>query len=134
MSVNKVMLLGNIGADPEYKALDYGEVCNMSLATTEVWKDKTSGEKKKRTQWHKIVIFNENLVKLTKNYCRKGDQIYVEGKLETRKYQDKQTGTDKYITEVVLRNFGGEITLCSSKPKPEKTEETTHDLEDEIPF
>ena len=138
MSVNKVILLGNIGQNPDIKSLQFGEVCNLTLATSEYWKDKNTNEKKERTQWHKVVIFNKNLITLVKNHCSKGDKIYVEGQLETRKYTDK-TGIEKFSTEVVLRDFGGEITLCGSKPKAQPAEVTqdldnTQDLEDEIPF
>mgnify|MGYP000471624378 CR=1 FL=1 len=139
MSINKVTLIGNLGQSPDIKSLQYGEVCNLSIATSEYWKDKNTGEKKERTEWHKVVIFNKNLITLVKNYCRKGDQIYIEGKLETRKYTDKM-GTEKYTTEVVLRDFSGNITLCSSKPTDnsvqEKTQDldNTQDLEDDIPF
>jgi single-strand DNA-binding protein len=127
MSINKAILVGNIGQNPDVKSLDYGQVCNLSIATTEYWKDKTTGEKKDRTEWHKVVIFNEHLITLVKNYCKKGDQIYVEGKLETRKYTNKE-GEERYTTEIVLRNFNSNITLCSSKP----TTETTVDKE--VPF
>ena len=139
MSVNKAILVGNIGQSPEFKSLQNGEVCNLSIATSENWKDKNTGEKKTRTQWHKVVVFNKNLVNLVKNYCNKGDQIYVEGKIETRKYTDKM-GAEKYTTEIVLRDFGGEITLCSSKPKSTPVETkpqeviSNEDLEDDIPW
>jgi len=139
MSVNKAILVGNIGQIPEFKSLQYGEVCNLSIATSENWKDKNTGEKKSRTEWHKVIVFNKNLVNLVKNYCNKGDQIYVEGKIETRKYTDKM-GAEKYTTEIVLRDFGGEITLCSSKPKSTPVETkpqeviSNEDLEDDIPW
>ena len=114
-------------------------MCNLSIATSENWKDKNTGEKKSRTEWHKVIVFNKNLVNLIKNYCNKGDQIYVEGKIETRKYTDKM-GAEKYTTEIVLRDFGGEITLCSSKPKSTPVETkpqeviSNEDLEDDIPW
>jgi single-strand DNA-binding protein len=113
--VNKVILVGNLGKDPEVKSLNNGSrVCKFSLATTESWKDKMSGERKDRTEWHNIVIFNENLCKVAESYLRKGSKVYLEGQLQTRKWQDKD-GMDKYTTEVVLQQFRGEMTLLDSR-------------------
>ncbi len=114
-SMNKVMLIGNLGNDPEVRSMTSGdEVASFSVATSESWKDKMSGERKERTQWHKIVIFNPALVTIARNYLRKGSKIFVEGQLETRKWQDKD-GRDQYTTEVVLRPFRGELTMLDSK-------------------
>lgn len=115
MSLNKVMLIGRIGKDPEFRVLPDGkEMASFSLATSEKWKDKTSGESKEKTEWHKISIFNPNLVKLVKSYAKKGTQLYVEGSMQTRKYQDKQ-GIEKYTTEIILSAFGGNIILLDKK-------------------
>jgi single-strand DNA-binding protein len=114
-SVNKVILVGNLGRDPEIRSFQNGgRVANLSLATSENWRDKTSGERKERTEWHRVVIFNENLVRLCESYLRKGSKVYVEGQLETRKWQD-QSGQDRYSTEVVLRPFRGEITMLDAR-------------------
>lgn len=110
-SVNKVILIGNLGRDPEVRTFQNGNrVCNLRLATGETWRDKTTGERRERTEWHSVVILNENLIKVAESYLRKGSKVYVEGQIETR----KSTGTDtveRYFTEVVLRPFHGEITL-----------------------
>lgn len=115
-SLNKVMIIGNLGADPEVRMMPSSgdEVCNLSIATSESWSDKSSGERKERTQWHKIVIFNPNLVKVAKNYLKKGSKVFIEGQLETRKWQDKD-GRDQYSTEIVLRPYRGELTMLDSK-------------------
>lgn len=114
-SLNRVQLIGRLGQDPEVKTMQSGdEVANLSLATSESWKDKATGEKKERTQWHRIVIFNQGLVKIAKNYLKKGGLIYIEGQLETRKWTD-QSSSDKYVTEIVLRPFNGEIVMLGSK-------------------
>jgi single-strand DNA-binding protein len=114
-SVNKVILIGNLGRDPEIKTMQSGgRVANLSLATSESWRDKTSGERKERTEWHRVVIFNENLVRVAESYLRKGSKVYIEGQLETRKWQD-QGGQERYMTEVVLRQFRGEITMLDSR-------------------
>lgn len=114
-SVNKVILVGNLGADPEVKSMQSGDkVVNLSLATSESWKDKNSGEKQERTQWHRIVIWNQNLVTVAERYLKKGAKIYIEGQLETRKWTD-QNGVEKYSTEVVLRPYRGELTMLDSK-------------------
>jgi single-strand DNA-binding protein len=113
-SVNKVILVGNLGNDPEAKSFSNGgEVVNMSVATTESWKDR-DGNKQERTEWHRVVIFNENLGKVAKQYLRKGSKVYLEGQLQTRKWQDN-SGQDKYSTEVVLQRFRGELVLLDSR-------------------
>ncbi|MDD5586446.1 MAG: single-stranded DNA-binding protein [Alphaproteobacteria bacterium] len=114
-SVNKVILVGNLGRDPEVRTFQNGgRVANLTLATSENWKDKATGERKERTEWHRVVIFNENLVGVAERYLKKGAKIYIEGQLETRKWQD-QSGQDKYSTEVVLRPYRGELTMLDSK-------------------
>jgi single-strand DNA-binding protein len=110
-SVNKVILVGNLGRDPEVRRLNSGAaVVNLRLATSESWRDKTTGERQERTEWHNVVIFNENLGKIAEQYLKKGSKVYIEGQLQTRKWQD-QSGQDKYTTEVVLQRFRGELTM-----------------------
>ena len=110
-SVNKVILIGNLGRDPEIRSFQNGgRVCNLRVATSETWRDKDSGERRERTEWHSVAIFNENLVRLAEQYLRKGSKVYLEGQLETRKWQD-QNGQDRYSTEVVLRPYRGEMTF-----------------------
>ncbi len=110
-SVNKVILIGNLGADPEVRTFQNGgKVCNIRIATSESWKDKTTGERKEKTEWHTVAIFNDNLVRIAEQYLKKGSKVYVEGALQTRKWQD-QSGADRYTTEVVLQNFGGTLTM-----------------------
>lgn len=114
-SVNKVILIGNLGRDPEVRTFaNGGKVCNLRIATSESWRDKASGERKERTEWHSVAIFNENLVRIAEQYLRKGSTVYIEGQLETRKWQD-QSGADRYSTEVVLRPFRGELTLLGGR-------------------
>ncbi len=114
-SVNKVILIGNLGRDPEVRRMNSGEsVVSLNLATTESWRDKSSGERKDRTEWHRVVIFNENLGKVAEQYLKKGSKVYVEGQLQTRKWTDKD-GAEKYTTEVVLQRFRGELTLMDSR-------------------
>ncbi len=114
-SVNKVILVGNLGKDPEVRRLNSGDpVVSFSVATSETWRDKTSGERKERTEWHNVVIFNENLGKIAEQYCKKGTKVYLEGQLQTRKWQDP-SGADKYTTEVVLTRFRGELQLLDSR-------------------
>jgi len=114
-SVNKVILVGNLGRDPESRRMNSGDsVVSFSLATTESWRDKMSGERKDRTEWHNVVIFNENLGKIAEQYCKKGSKVYVEGQLQTREYQDKD-GNMRRTTEVVLQRFRGELTLLDSR-------------------
>lgn len=152
-SVNRVILVGNLGRDPEIRSLNNGDrVCNLNLATSESWRDKSSGERKEKTEWHRITIFNENLVKVAENYLKKGSTIYVEGQLQTRKYTDQQ-GIEKYATEVVLKPFNGVLTMLGGKPEggtseagePRRggggsdhigggTRPESYDLNDDIPF
>jgi len=110
-SVNKVILIGNLGADPEIRRTQDGRpVANLRLATSDSWKDKTTGERREKTEWHRVVIFNENLCRIAEQYLKKGSKVYIEGALQTRKWQD-QSGQDRYSTEVVLQGFRGELTL-----------------------
>jgi single-strand DNA-binding protein len=114
-SVNKVILIGNLGKDPEVRRLNSGEpVVNLRIATSESWKDKASGERKEKTEWHSVVIFNENLARVAEQYLKKGSKVYIEGQLQTRKWQDQQ-GVEKYTTEIVLQRFRGELTLLDSR-------------------
>ncbi len=114
-SVNKVILIGNLGRDPEIRRMGSGDaVVSLNLATTESWRDKASGERKDRTEWHRVVIYNENLGKVAEQYLKKGSKVYVEGQLQTRKWADKD-GVEKYTTEVVLQRFRGELTLMDSR-------------------
>ncbi len=114
-SVNKVILVGNLGADPEVRRLGNGEpVVNLRIATSETWRDKQSGERKEKTEWHSVVIFNENIAKVAEQYLKKGSKVYLEGQLQTRKWQDK-TGADRYSTEIVLQRYRGEMTLLDGR-------------------
>lgn len=114
-SVNKVILIGNLGADPEVRTMGSGgKVVNMRIATSENWTDKASGERREKTEWHNVVIFNENLARVAEQYLKKGSKVYVEGQLQTRKWQD-QSGQDRYTTEIVLQRFRGELTLLDSR-------------------
>ena len=148
-SVNKVILIGNVGSEPEIRSMNNGkEVASFSVATSEKWKDKTSGERRERTEWHRIVVFNEGLVKIIRNYITKGSKLYIEGALQTRKYE--KDGVEKYTTEVVLQGFNSSITMLGSKDdnnqtehnqakadgfQPKKEENTeTQELDDDIPF
>ncbi|PZQ44298.1 MAG: single-stranded DNA-binding protein [Micavibrio aeruginosavorus] len=146
-SINKVILVGNLGDEPEVKIMQSGDkVANFSVATSESWKDK-DGERKERTQWHRVVVFNQNIVKVCENYLHKGSKIFVEGQLETRTWEDRD-GTKRYATEVVLRPFRGEITMLDSKSSggPDREDQLNsgsktqdhqapiNELEDEIPF
>ena len=154
-SVNKVILVGNLGKDPEIRTLNSGDrVANLSVATSETWRDKGSGERKEKTEWHQVVIFNENIVKVAENYLRKGSTVYIEGSLQTRKWADAQ-GVEKYSTEIVLQKFRGELTMiggrndgassgggddyagASSGGRAQSSgprESFSADLDDEIPF
>ena len=146
MTVNKVILIGNVGADPEIRSTNMGkEIANIRLATSESWKDKATGERKEKTEWHTVVIFNEGLVNVVKMYVAKGSKLYIEGKLQTRKWQDKD-GNDRYSTEIVLQGFGGVLQMLNTvesvqdthneqkanayQPEPVVAEE----LNDDIPF
>ena len=114
-SVNKVILVGNLGRDPEVRRLNNGEpVVNLRIATSETWKDKGTGERKEKTEWHSVVIFNENLARVAEQYLKKGSKVYLEGQLQTRKWTD-QSGQEKYSTEVVLQRFRGELTILDSR-------------------
>ncbi len=114
-SVNKVILVGNLGKDPEVRRLGSGDpVVNLRLATSESWRDKATGERKERTEWHSVVIFNENLARIAEQYLKKGSKVYIEGQLQTRKWQD-QSGQDRYSTEVVLQRYRGELTLLDGR-------------------
>jgi single-strand DNA-binding protein len=114
-SVNKVILVGNLGRDPEIRSTQDGlRIANLSVATSESWRDKNSGERKEKTEWHRVVIFNENLVKVAEQYLKKGSKIYVEGALQTRKWTD-QAGIEKYSTEIVLQRFRGELTMLDGR-------------------
>ena len=114
-SVNKVILVGNLGRDPEIRSTQDGtRIANLSVATSETWRDKASGERRERTEWHRVVIFNERLSEVAEKYLRKGSKVYLEGQLQTRKWQD-QSGQDKYTTEVVLNRFRGELTMLDSR-------------------
>ena len=145
-SVNKVILIGNIGADPEIRSFQNGgKVCSLRIATSESWRDKNSGERKERTEWHTVAIFSEPLVNVAEQYLRKGSKVYIEGQLETRKWQD-QSGNDRYSTEVVLRPFRSELTMLDGKkeggdsyarsePNPRYAEPAgVSDMDDDIPF
>ena len=113
-SVNKVILVGNLGADPESRFMTNGDaVVNINVATTDTWKDKQTGEKREATEWHRVVIFNEALAKVAEQYLKKGSTVYIEGQLQTRKYE--QNGVEKYSTEIVLQKFRGELTMLGSK-------------------
>ena len=149
-SLNKVLLIGRLGGDPEIKQMVYGKnVARLSIATSNTWKDKNTGEKKEKTEWHRIVIFNEGLVNVVQQYVKKGAQVYIEGQLTTRKWKDEKSGLDRYSTEVVLQGFNSSFKILSSKnsqigssqeniseksslPNDEST--PSNDLDDEIPF
>ena len=149
-SLNKVLLIGRLGADPEIKQMVNGKsVARLSLATSNTWKDKNTGEKKEKTEWHRVVIFNEGLVNVVQQYVKKGAQVYIEGQLTTRKWKDEKAGIDKYSTEVVLQGFNSAFKILSSKnTSTESIQEDTNeksslpsdenipsnDLDDEIPF
>ena len=113
--VNKVILVGNLGRDPEIRSLNSGDrVCNLRIATSENWRDKNTGERREKTEWHSVAIFNDNLVKVCENYLRKGSKVYVEGQLQTRKWTD-QNGQERYTTEIVLQRFRGELQMLDSR-------------------
>jgi len=143
-SLNKVMLIGNLGRDPEVRSFpNGGKVCNLRIATSENWKDKNTGEKREKTEWHSVAIFNEGLVRVAEQYLRKGSKVYLEGQLQTRKWQD-QSGNDRYSTEVVLQGFGSTLTMLDGanngggsdyggQQEPQQ-EQPSRDLDDEIPF
>ena len=140
-SINKVILVGNLGKDPETRTFQNGsKVCNFSIATSERWTDKQSGEKRERTEWHTVAIFSEGLVGIAEKYLRKGSKVYVEGQLETRKWQDRD-GNDRYSTEVVLRPFRSELVLLGdrqddgeSEPVEKPGSDVDSTADDDIPF
>lgn len=114
-SVNKVILVGNLGRDPEIRSMPNGDrIANLSIATSEQWRDKSSGERKEKTEWHRVVIFNDNIVKVVENYVKKGSTVYIEGALQTRKWTDKD-GVEKYSTEIVVGKFKGELTMLGGR-------------------
>ena len=149
-SLNKVLLIGRLGADPEIKQMVNGKsVARLSLATSNTWKDKNTGEKKEKTEWHRVVIFNEGLVNVVQQYVKKGAQVYIEGQLTTRKWKDEKSGLDRYSTEVVLQGFNSSFKILSSKNNqientknintdksslPDGEKISSNDLDDEIPF
>ena len=144
-SLNKVQLIGRLGADPDIKQMVNGKnVARLSIATSQSWKDKSSGERKEKTEWHRVVIFNEGLVNVVQQYLKKGAQIYVEGQLSTRKWKDEQSGQDKYSTEIVIQGYnssltmlgggGGASNLTSSNNNQEVSQITDSNLDDDIPF
>ena len=115
-SLNKVTLIGNLGSDPEIKAMQNGDkIVNLSIATSDRWKDKSTGEQRERTEWHRVVIFNDALGRIAEQYLKKGSTIYIEGQLQTRKWTDQQSGQEKYTTEVVLQRYRGEITMLGGR-------------------
>ena len=121
-SVNKVILVGNLGKDPKVSQLNSGDrVVSFTLATSDTWKDKNTGERKERTEWHNVVVFNENIGKIVEQYCKKGSKVYLEGQIQSRKYND-QSGAERYITEIVLQRFRGELTLLDSRNGGESRE------------
>ena len=142
-SVNKVMLIGNLGADPEVRSFQNGgKVCNLRIATSETWKDKNTGECKEKTEWHTVAIMAEGLVRVAEQYLRKGSKVYIEGKLQTRKWQD-QSGADRYSTEIVLQGLGGTLTMLdgANGGGGERSEQGVYDqsppasdLDDDLPF
>ncbi|MEO0861569.1 MAG: single-stranded DNA-binding protein [Pseudomonadota bacterium] len=152
-SVNKVILIGNLGRDPETRTFQNGgKVCNLRIATSESWKDRTTGEKKERTEWHSVAIFNDAVASLAEKYLRKGSKVFIEGQLETRKWQD-QSGQDRYSTEITIRPYRGEIKFLGPRPEgdgqangytsggatgpasgPQDGPGAHGDLDDEIPF
>ena len=150
-SVNKVLLIGRLGADPEIKQMVNGKsVARLSLATSQSWKDKNTGEKKEKTEWHRIVVFNEGLVNVVQQYLKKGAQVYIEGQLSTRKWKDEKSGQDKYSTEIIIQGYNSSLTMLGggggrgiqndnssetiSKNSDESSQIEQNDLDDEIPF
>ena len=146
-SLNKVLLIGRLGADPEIKQMVNGKsVARLSLATSNTWKDKNTGEKKEKTEWHRIVVFNEGLVNVVQQYLKKGAQVYIEGQLSTRKWKDEKTGLDKYSTEIVIQGFNSSLTMLgggnqgsiSSQDNKQNFDQdpqlSQNELDDDIPF
>ena len=149
-SLNKVLLIGRLGADPEIKQMVNGKsVARLSLATSQSWKDKNTGEKKEKTEWHRVVVFNEGLVNVVQQYLKKGAQVYIEGQLSTRKWKDEQSGQDKYSTEILIQGYNSSLTMLGgggrgiqndnspqpiSKNSDDVSQREQNDLDDEIPF
>ena len=149
-SVNKVILLGNLGRDPDIRATQDGnKIVNLSIATSERWKDRDSGEQREKTEWHRVVIFNEGLVNVVQQYVKKGANVYIEGQLSTRKWKDESTGQDKYSTEIVLQGYNSSLTMLDSRNSGNNSNlvsenkstlpndninQDNSDLDDEIPF
>jgi single-strand DNA-binding protein len=150
-SLNKVQLIGRLGADPEIKQMVNGKsVARLSVATSQTWKDKSSGERKEKTEWHRVVIFNEGLVNVVQQYVKKGANVYIEGQLSTRKWKDESSGQDKYSTEIVLQGYNSSLTMLDSRNSAggnsnlvsenksslpnENLNQENSDLDDEIPF
>ena len=149
-SLNKVLLIGRLGADPEIKQMVNGKsVARLSIATSQSWKDKNTGEKKEKTEWHRIVVFNEGLVNVVQQYLKKGAQVYIEGQLSTRKWKDEKSGQDKYSTEIIIQGYNSSLTMLGggsrgiqndnssetiSKNSDEASKIEQNDLDDEIPF
>ena len=132
-SLNKVILIGNLGKDPEVRSFQNGgRVCNLTIATSESWKDKESSEIRQKTEWHRIVVYNEKLIELIEKYIHKGSKIHVEGQLETRKYTDEASGVEKYTTEVVLKPFRGDLTILDSKSENNQNSQETITEDKEI--
>ena len=146
-SLNKVLLIGRLGADPEIKQMVNGKnVARFSLATSNTWKDKNTGEKKEKTEWHRIVVFNEGLVNVVQQYLKKGAQVYIEGQLSTRKWKDEQTGQDKYSTEILIQGYNSSLTMLGGTSQnniasqdikqsiDDSKTSSQNDLDDDIPF
>ena len=149
-SLNKVLLIGRLGADPEIKQMVNGKsVARLSLATSQSWKDKSTGEKKEKTEWHRVVVFNEGLVNVVQQYLKKGAQVYIGGQLSTRKWKDEQSGQDKYSTEILIQGYNSSLTMLGgggrgiqndnssetiSKNSDEASKIEKNDMDDEIPF
>jgi single-strand DNA-binding protein len=149
-SLNKVQLIGRLGADPEVKQMVNGKnIARLSIATSQSWKDKSTGERKEKTEWHRVVIFNEGLINVIQQYLKKGANVYLEGQLATRKWRDEKSGQDKYSTEIVLQGYNSSLTMLDGKNKSSNSNETSQtksalpndeisqdnsDLDDEIPF
>jgi single-strand DNA-binding protein len=143
-SLNKATIIGNLGQDPEIRAMQNGKkVANLSIATSESWKEKDTGERKSKSQWHRVVVFNEGIIKVCENYLKKGAKVYLEGQIETRKWTDQQ-GVEKYTTEIVLRPFRGKLVMLDGKKDSQASEphepasyvngERVDDMDDDIPF
>ena len=146
-SLNKVLLIGRLGADPEIKQMSNGKnVARLSIATSDTWKDKNTGEKKEKTEWHRVVIFSEGLVNVVQQYLKKGAQIYIEGQLTTRKWKDEQSGQDKYSTEIVLQAYNSTLKMLGGRTSNDLSDQSSqkvinespaaplNDLDDDIPF